>query len=305
MAIIVAANNPNLFAQLITAVSKFQNAKPIVGLTIGFKASSKILDEAYTTPEDYKYPTQLKTFFNEKLSDGQNHVILLPSNATGRIIAGEIISEHNAEVVPNVEEIKFDNDTLIITTSLYTGKVKANLKYTLNKTLILLVKPKSFDETPLEGGPELNLLSLDQLSGIRITHVESKKEGEIIDLTEADVIVSGGRGVGSKENFEKLIFPLAKLLKAGVGASRAAVDSGYIDYSHQVGQTGKKVKPKVYIAFGISGAIQHIVGMQDSKYVIAVNKDPEAPIFENADLGIVADLFKVIPELIKKLEAAS
>ena len=168
----------------------------------------------------------------------------------------------------------------------------------------MLIRPKSFTAEPGGGGaPPVETLDLPEPGNADATVVESHvEEREGPQLSEASIVVAGGRGLGSPEGYE-MVEKLGKLLGAATGATRAIVDSGWVPYAKQVGQTGKTVKPDVYIAIGISGATQHLVGMKDAKTIIAINKDPDAPIFSIADLGIVGDVHKVLPKLIEALEA--
>jgi len=202
-------------------------------------------------------------------------------------------------------EVDSENGFLLQTRPAFGGNIMATIICPNHRPQMATVRPKVTREAPADqkrdGEVILKEIKSDRLSSSTRLLRAVKEEGETANIAEADIIVSGGRGLGDPSNFA-LIEELAKTLEGAVGASRAAVDAGWIPYSHQVGQTGKTVCPKLYFACGISGAIQHLVGMQSAKVIVAVNKDPEAPIFKVATYGMVGDLFQVIPALIKRIK---
>lgn len=205
----------------------------------------------------------------------------------------------------DVTAIEWDGDNILATRPAYGGKALIKLTPAGPGPQIATLRPKAFpDPDPQEGrsGEKSDLAYDESKHGSKAKILESVSEGgQEISLTDADIIVSGGRGIKGPENY-KLISELASVLGAAAGASRAIVDAGWVTYSHQVGQTGKTVNPKLYVACGISGAIQHLVGMQSSKTIVAINRDPEAPIFKVATYGIVGDLFEILPRLTEKLK---
>ena len=234
--------------------------------------------------------------------------LLFAATKRGLELAPKVAASKRVPMASKAVELKFEDDHLNYTKFLYGGKALGHFKLSA-KPLIASVMPRTF-EVPQASGQrspvvevEIEVKGTSQVKNLGLA--EKEKGG--VEIQEADIIFSGGRGMGGPEGF-KLLQELADLvnekgdLRAAVGASRSAVDSGWIDHSHQVGQTGKVVSPELYFAFGISGALQHIVGMRNSKAIVAVNRDPEAPIFRIADYGIVEDLFKVIPLLKEELK---
>ncbi len=229
-------------------------------------------------------------------------LIMLGTTYDGRDVAGRLSVALDKPVTTNNVDMAVDGDAVVVTTPIFGGTKLVKTRYTAGAPHIALFRPKSFTaESSGSGAAAVETVAVPDAGAAKIVnrHVEESTGPK---LDEADIVVSGGRGLGEAEKYA-VIEELAGLLKAAPGASRAIVDAGWVPYSYQVGQTGKVVKPTVYIAPGISGATQHLVGMKGSKNIIAINKDPEAPIFSVADLGIVGDVHKVLPKLVEALKS--
>jgi electron transfer flavoprotein alpha subunit len=226
-------------------------------------------------------------------------IVLLPATFMGRDLSPRVALRVGAAVATDVIELNLTDDgALDVVRPIYNGKATCHVTFPKDRPALATVRPNTFPAPSGGGGATREALAYQPLDGDDRIDVKEiiKAGGDIKDVSEADIIVAGGRALKNEENF-KLLFELAQTLDAAVGASRAACDAGYQPHSRQVGLTGKTVTPKLYIAFGISGAIQHLAGMRGSKVIVAINTDPEAPIFNVADYGIVDDLFKVAPLL--------
>ena len=223
--------------------------------------------------------------------------ILAPATSVGKNVLPRVAAKLDVAQISDIISVE-SADTF--TRPIYAGNVIATVQSS-DATKVITVRTTAFDPVATEGGSA----AIENLSAVADSGKSTFVSREVAksdrpELTAASTIISGGRGMGSAENFH-VLDPLADKLNAAIGASRAAVDAGYAPNDWQVGQTGKIVAPQLYMAFGISGAIQHLAGMKDSKVIVAVNKDPEAPIFGVADYGLVGDLFDVVPQLTEKL----
>jgi electron transfer flavoprotein alpha subunit len=243
------------------------------------------------------------------LVEGGNRpdVILFGMTYDGRDTLGRLSVRFDHPVVTNGLDLLADGDRMVVETAIFGGATIVRTACRAEPPHLAAFRPKSFAAE--EGGattPEVVAVDVPELGATGAAKVVARHVEEHTGpkLDEAAVVVSGGRGLGSAEKYE-MVEELAKLLRGAPGASRAIVDAGWVPYAYQVGQTGKTVKPTVYVALGISGATQHLVGMKGAKNIVAVNKDKDAPILSIADLGVVGDVHKVVPKLIEAIKARS
>jgi electron transfer flavoprotein alpha subunit len=249
-------------------------------------------DAAY----EHQLPENLAPLIAGLMAD--HDAFLAPATTNGKNVAPRVAALLD---VMQISEIMGIEGERTFTRPIYAGNAIATVE-SGDPKLVITVRGTAFEKAePTGGNATVEPVSGPGDAGLSTFEGSELAKSERPELTSAKVIVSGGRALKDADTFREVIFPLADKLSAGVGASRAAVDAGYVPNDFQVGQTGKIVAPEVYIAIGISGAIQHLAGMKDSKTIIAINKDEDAPIFQVADIGLVGDLFKIVPELTGKL----
>lgn len=241
------------------------------------------------------------------LKDQSPTAVFAPATALGKDYLPRVAAKFKVGIAADCTELKLEGAKVAVRRPMYAGKCSKLVTFT-KAPAIASVRPNVLPKPAPTGGTADMQKVAAQPGAVRaVVKNVVASAAKKVELTEADVIISGGRSLKNADNF-KILFDAAQVIGAAVGASRAAVDAGYAPHDMQVGQTGKTVSPKLYIACGISGAIQHLAGMRTSKVIVAINKDPEAPIFQRADYGIVGDLFEIVPKLteeLKKLKASS
>lgn len=266
--------------------------------SIGGYGISKVNFIKNSNLENYSsaYTDLATDFINQNNFD----VIIFSATSLGRDLAPKVSAKLDCGIAVDCVELNISDNKIIATRPIYAGK--ALMEVTINsEKKIFTLRPNVFSAgVPTENKAEVNVINTE-FQEPKVKVVEIKKSEGKLDVAEADIIVSGGRGMKGPEHF-KMLEELAELLGAAVGASRAVVDAGWRPHSEQVGQTGKTVSPTLYFALGISGAIQHLAGMRSSKYIVAINKDKDAPIFQAADYGIVGDVFEIVPALIEEIK---
>ena len=270
-------------------------------LAIARKLSSAVGGDVAAVAVDGPYTTETHAAALEAaVKERTPSVLLFPGTANGRDLAPRIAARLGVGVASDVDRLEWTDGKLRARRSVYSGKAFATVEVT-GTPAIATCRPNAF--APDDVADDVVTVPVPAVDAkTRLVETKTAEAGEM-SIAEADIIVSGGRGLKEAANFSH-IRDLARAIGGAVGASRATVDAGWIDHQHQVGQTGRVVSPNVYIAAGISGAIQHLAGMTSSKHIIAINKDPEAPIFRVADLGVVGDLFQILPALTEEVKKA-
>jgi len=269
-----------------------------LGEQLGKYGASKVI-ACQNDALDLYQPEGYAKILADTVTSEDASIVIMGATLMGKDLAPRVATRLDAALATDCISVEVSEGDLKIVRPMYAGKVRATIRLKSDKKL-LTVRPNVY---PAEENPEsAEVIEVAADPGEIKTKVTEVMAGskDKLDVTEADIIVSGGRGLKDPDNFH-LISDLADKLGAAQGASRAAVDAGWRPYEEQVGQTGKTVSPSLYIAVGISGAIQHLAGMSSSKYIVAINKDPEAPIFKIADYGIVGDLFEVVPKMLEML----
>ncbi len=267
--------------------------------TLGGFGASKV----YQAKGDLSHGGAIADALAAIIKQADPDIVLAPSSFTTRDALPRLAARFDAGMASDASDLRIESGNLVARRPVYAGSIESDTTV-LSRPAFASVRGNSFPKAESNGASaEVVAVSFDA-STPGVTVVETlAPESRGIDLGTAGKVVAGGRSLKSKESFDSLIRGLGEAMGAGVGASRAATDAGYAPHNEQIGQTGQTVSPNLYIAVGISGAIQHLAGMRSSKVIVAINKDPDAPIFEHASYGIVADLFEVVPELTKAVQA--
>ncbi|MCB0408344.1 MAG: electron transfer flavoprotein subunit alpha/FixB family protein [Bdellovibrionales bacterium] len=287
----------------ITALVIGPGAKDIASQTGEYGASTCFVcdDEKLKS----YHPLAFAQIASQTIKDSGCNIFLATASMMAKDLFPRVAAQLETGIASDCTDLSFSGDDLIIKKPLYAGKCKAQVQFNNSPVKMVLMRPNQLPvNTPVAGASvEMKILSTPDFDSRMTVKEVSVGNSDKVDLTEANIIVSGGRGMKEAQNFD-LLNQLADTLGATVGASRAVADAGWVPHSMQVGQTGKTVAPSLYIACGISGAIQHLAGMSGSKVIVAINTDKDAPIFSKATYGVVGDLFDVVPKLTEEFKAA-